>query len=48
MLNSFSCLVVGFFPFITLTVNSLMDCKVSAEKSAYSLIGVLFYIVDFL
>ena len=40
-------LVVVFFPFITLKIlcHPLLTCKVSAEKSANSLMGVLMYVI---
>ena len=39
-------LLVRFFPFITLNISchSLLDCRISAEKSADSLMGVPLYV----
>ena len=43
-------LVIGSFPFISLNIlcYSLLACKVSAEESAYRLIGVPLYITSLL
>ena len=47
ILDGYSILGCRFFPFITLNISchSLLACRVSAEKSAVNLMGVLLYII---
>ena len=47
-LAGWSILVCRFFPFVTLNIlcHSLLACRVSVEKSADNLMGVLLYVIS--